>query len=72
MNLSHPAVLVFHFIRIYWMYGTLVSLHQYFMDSSTAIWYLKESVDSKPLKRCIKRTRKRLGAAAIDGLLLPI
>jgi len=36
---SHPALLTFFFIGIYWIFGTLVSWHKYLIGSSVCLWY---------------------------------
>jgi len=37
--LSHPAVLIFFFFGVYWLFGTLNSWHKYVIGSAVLQWY---------------------------------
>ena len=72
IDLSHPASLTFHFIGIFWLYGTLISWHKYFTSSAICLWYFQESEGLYPVKRGLKRSLHHLGTAAVDSILMPI
>lgn len=72
MYLYHPASLVFHFIGVYWLFGTLISWHKYFTSSAVCLWYFQESERLQPVKRGLKRSLYHVGSAAVDAFLMPI
>ena len=72
MYLYHPASLVFHFIGVYWLFGTLISWHKYFTSSAVCLWYFQESERLHPVKRGLKRSLYHVGSAAVDAFLMPI
>lgn len=72
INLSHAASLTFHFIGIFWLYGTVISWHKYFMSSAMCLWYFQDSQNVHLVKRGLKRSLHHLGSAALDGILMPV
>lgn len=72
INLSHPASLAFHFIGVFWFYGTLISWHKYFMSSSMCLWYFQDSQSLYPIRRGLRRSLHHIGTAALDSILMPI
>lgn len=41
MQLYNPASLTFHFIGIYWLFGTVISWHKYFTSTAICLWYFQ-------------------------------
>ena len=41
MQIYHPAALTFHFIGVYWLFGTIISWHKYFTSTAICLWYFQ-------------------------------
>lgn len=72
IDLSHPASLTFHFIGVFWIFGTFISWHKYFVNSGICLWYFQESQGVYTLRRALKRSLHHVGSAAIDAILMPV
>lgn len=49
----------------------LIGWHRYFVGAAVNIWYSSGAAANRALYRCWKKSRKKIGTAAIGALLAP-